>query len=60
MQSTARKVEQARKELVAAFSHPAQIPPKVAAYTAAVKQHRENIFSDVLRDAKTATLYPGR
>jgi hypothetical protein len=60
MQSTAREVEQARKELVAAFSHPAEIPPKVAAYTAAVKRHRENIFSDVLRDTRIGFSLYGR
>jgi hypothetical protein len=59
IQSTARNVEQARKELLAAFSRPSEIPLKVAAYTAAVKQHREYIFSDVLRDPRTFG-YPGR
>jgi len=60
MQSTAREVEQTRKELLAAFSRPDLIPFKVAAYTAAVKRHRENIFSDILRDARHGFGFQGR
>ena len=41
MHTTARQVEQTRKELV---------PHKVAACTAAVKRHRELIFAGLLRN----------
>ena len=48
--ATARLVERARRELIGAFQDPAELPRKVAAYTEAVRRHRESIFADVLRD----------
>ena len=50
MHTTARQVEQTRKELFESLSDPVLVPRKVAAYTAAVKRHRELIFADLLRN----------
>lgn len=49
--STARRVEDTRRELLSALRDRQRISGKVTAYTAAIRAHREFIFADVLRDA---------
>ncbi|MBS1856812.1 MAG: hypothetical protein JST11_15700 [Acidobacteria bacterium] len=50
--STARRVEATRRSLFASLSDPARVPPKAAAYAAAVRLHRQRIFAEALRDVR--------
>jgi len=51
--STAKNVQQTRRELLSALRDREMISDKVDAYKKAIRLHREFIFADVLRDAPT-------